>query len=108
MNLIIAFTPLQILTTLKIIEKHSDEDFYGVVFTKPGHTKILTYAKKLESVCKYFKLIYINEKMGSWAGNIDILRWVYHGLTIPQADTLYMCNVDMPMTRLLLSRQTKA
>ena len=108
MNLIIAFTPLQILTTLKIIEKHSDEDFYGVVFTKPGHTKILTYAKKLESVCKYFKLIYINEKMVSWAGNIDILRWVYHGLTIPQADTLYMCNVDMPMTRLLLSRQTKA
>ena len=108
MNLIIAFTPLQILVALKIIEKHSDEDFYGVVFVNSWHTKTIEYAKKLEQACKYFKLIPVCEKYGKLIGYIDILRWVYYGLKIPQADTLYMCNVDMPMTRLLLSRQKRA
>lgn len=108
MNLIIAFTPLQILIALKIIEKHSDEDFYGVVFAKKKHTKILTYAKKLESACQHFQFIPVSDKLGSLAGNIDILRWLFYGLKIPQVDTLYMCNVDMPMPRLLLSRQQNA
>lgn len=108
MNLIIAFTPLQILVALKIIEKHSDEDFYGVVFAKRKHTKILAYAKKLENACKHFQFIPVSEKLGSLSGNIDILRWTYYGLKIPQANNIYLCNVDMPMTRLLLSRQKRA
>ncbi len=108
MNLIIAFTPLQILIALKIIEKHSDEDFYGVVFAKKKHTKILTYAKKLENACKYFQFIPVSEKLGSLAGNIDILRWLFYGLKIPQADNIYLCNLDWYIIRLLLPRQHKA
>ncbi len=108
MNLIIAFTPLQILIALKIIEKHSDEDFYGVVFVNSWHTKTIEYAQKMKQACKYFKLIDVCEKSGILVGYIDILRWTYYGLRIPQADNIYLCNVDMPMTRLLLSRQKRA
>lgn len=108
MNLIIAFTPLQILIALKIIERHPNEDFYGVVFAKEKHTKILTYAKKLENACKYFQFIPVSEKLGSLAGNIDILRWLFYGLKIPQADNLYLCNLDWYIIRLLLPRQHKA
>jgi beta-galactoside alpha-2,3-sialyltransferase len=108
MNLIIAFTPLQILTALKIIEKHSDEDFYGVVLASSWQTKTIEYAKILEQKCREFQLIYACEKPGRIIKYADILRWIYYGLKIPQVDTLYMCNVDMPQIRLLLSRQKKA
>ena len=108
MNLIIAFTPLQILVALKIIEKHSDEDFYGVVFASSIQTKTIEYAKKLKHACKKFELIYVCERTGTLISYIDILRWIYYGLRIPQADTIYMCNVDMPMILLLLSRQKRA
>lgn len=108
MNLIIAFTPLQILIALKIIEKHSDEDFYGVVFAHSWHDKTIEYAKKLKQACKKFELIYVCEKTGTLISYIDILRWIYYGLKIPHVNTIYMCNVDMPMIRLLLSRQKRA
>ena len=108
MNLIIAFTPLQILVALKIIEKHSDEDFYGVVFTSTWQTKTIEYAQKLKKACNGFQLIYLSEKSGRLASYIDILRWVYSGLKIPQANAIYMCHVDIPWVRLLLSKQKKA
>lgn len=108
MNLIIAFTPLQILIALKIIERHPNEDFYGVVFAHSWHAKTIEYAKKLKQACKKFELIYVCEKTGTLISYIDILRWIYYGLKIPHVNTIYMCNVDMPMIQLLLSRQKRA
>ena len=108
MNLIITFTPLQILIALKIIEKHSDEDFYGVVIANSWQTKTIEYSKRLMASCKDFRLILECEKEGILIDYLEILRLIYYGLRIPQAKYIYMCNIDMPRIRLLLSRQQSA
>lgn len=108
MNLIIAFTPLQILIALKIIEIHPNEDFYGVVLASSWQNKTVEYSKRLKKACKYFRLILESEKEGALGDYLEILRWIYYGLQIPPAKTIYLCNVDMPRIRLLLARQQKA
>ncbi|MGX2948407.1 glycosyltransferase family 52 [Frederiksenia canicola] len=54
MNLIICYTPLQVLIAEKIIEKYSQESFYGVMIYSVDNPKFQFYAKRLAKKCDVF------------------------------------------------------
>lgn len=54
MNLIICYTPLQVLIAEKIIEKHPENQFYGVMIYVAKNTKFAYYTERLKAKCADF------------------------------------------------------
>ncbi|MBV6545437.1 CMP-N-acetylneuraminate-beta-galactosamide-alpha-2, 3-sialyltransferase, partial [Ursidibacter maritimus] len=54
MNLIICYTPLQVLIAEKIIELHPNERFYGVMLCSVKNKKFDYYAERLSLKCEQF------------------------------------------------------
>lgn len=54
MNLIICYTPLQVLIAEKIIEKHPENQFYGVMIYVAKNTKFAHYTERLKAKCADF------------------------------------------------------
>lgn len=54
MNLIICYTPLQVLIAEKIIEFHSSEPFYGAMIYVSKNAKFEFYSQRLEQKCVGF------------------------------------------------------
>ncbi|MGX2968595.1 glycosyltransferase family 52 [Ursidibacter sp. B-7004-1] len=54
MNLIICYTPLQVLIAEKIIELHPNERFYGVMLCSVKNKKFDYYAERLSLKCERF------------------------------------------------------
>lgn len=58
MNLILCYTPLQVLIAEKIIDLHPDERFYGVMLCPLKNAKFDYYAQRLAQKCdQFFSLV---------------------------------------------------
>lgn len=64
MNLIICYTPLQVLIAEKIIEMYPDEEFFGVMVYAIHNKKYDYYAERLKKKCKIFTKISRNQRKG--------------------------------------------
>lgn len=71
MNLIICYTPLQVLIAEKIIEQHSEELFYAIMVDSVGNEKFRYYASRLASKATIF--LTVNESFKSLRRLKDIL-----------------------------------
>lgn len=54
MNLIVCYTPLQVLVAEKIMNKYPEEDFYGVMIYSVDNAKFQYYSHRLKKRCKMF------------------------------------------------------
>lgn len=54
MNLIICYTPLQVLIAEKIIKQYPQDKFYGVMICSNLNTKFSYYSEKLAQCCDHF------------------------------------------------------
>lgn len=64
MNLIICYTPLQVLIAEKIIEMHPNDEFYGVMVYLATNKKYDYYAERLRKKCKVFAQLLEKQKKG--------------------------------------------
>lgn len=108
MNLIICFTPLQILIVQRIIQEHPNEQFYSIVFSLNNTPKTLAYGKDLSLVSTRYKEIKWNEKLNPIIANFDLLKWVAIGLELPKMKKVFTTHLDHFPSQLLFTRQHKA
>lgn len=72
MNLIICYTPLQVLIAEKIIERFPNEHFYGVMIYTVENKKFRYYAARLERKCNSFLSMYQS------TNRLDLLNGIFY------------------------------
>lgn len=98
MNLIICYTPLQVLIAEKIMEQHKGEDFYAVMVDSIGNKKFEYYSLRLSLKAKKFLRIKESFKSLNRLKDILCLKMKFYKLSfdkvfIASINDLYIQNI---------------
>ncbi|MDO4431495.1 MAG: glycosyltransferase family 52 [Lonepinella koalarum] len=98
MNLIICYTPLQVLIAEKIIERHKGEDFYAVMVDSIGNKKFEYYSLRLSLKAKKFLKIKESFKSLNRLKDIICLKMKFYQLSfdkvfVASINDLYIQNI---------------
>lgn len=108
-NLIICATPLQILIAEKIIELHSEEDFFGVMLAKHKNTKFMHYYHRLQCCCSKTKFIpEVQELKSIFRGKLRKICYFWKlkkSISLPtkKFEKVFVSNIDKNSVHIMLS-----
>lgn len=100
MNLMICCTPLQVLIAEKIIEKHPNESFYGVMLSTISNKKFDYYGQRLAQKCgQFFKMVQHKDRL-NLLKEILYLKREFSGKSF---DKVFVANINDLQIQFLLS-----
>ncbi|MCK3654742.1 CMP-N-acetylneuraminate-beta-galactosamide-alpha-2, 3-sialyltransferase [Pasteurellaceae bacterium Macca] len=100
MNLMICCTPLQVLIAEKIIEKHPEEQFWGVMLSTVSNAKFDYYTQRLANKCqKIFSMVQHTDRV-NLIKEIFKLKKTFRG---QQFDKVFVANINDLQIQFLLS-----
>lgn len=107
MNIIVCFTPLQILIALRVMEQYPGERFYGIVYNYTKLPKLMHYCEKLAERCEHVEFVLANAR-----GKTEMYRYtanlLLRGLRLPKAKRLFIASLDLLDIHIMLWRQSRA
>ncbi|AHG76947.1 glycosyltransferase family 52 [Mannheimia varigena] len=105
MNLIICFTPFQVLLAEKIIEKHSNEEFYGILIQEGSgyqkNPKYEYYYCRLQKKCLKSKYVVFNNNT-KISHFFSLLYSKLIGLRLPIIDKIFLAGLRSDISFILL------
>lgn len=104
MNLIICTTPFQVMLAEKIIEKHPNEEFYGIFFFQVKNKKYTHYSNILSKACKKYSSYYVNpaKSKALYIATLIFLR-VKSAFLKNKIDKIFVSSIDGINIHFLLS-----
>ena len=100
MNLIICYTPLQVLIAEKIIEKYPEQRFYGVMIYVSKNAKFTHYTERLKKKCADFFELHQHTDRISLIREIIALKFHFTGKTF---DRVFVASINDLQIQFLLS-----
>ncbi|QIM63389.1 CMP-N-acetylneuraminate-beta-galactosamide-alpha-2, 3-sialyltransferase [Pasteurellaceae bacterium Orientalotternb1] len=100
MNLIICYTPLQVLIAEKIIDKYPQESFYGVMIYSVDNPKFQFYIKRLAQKCDTFFSFYQHTDRFNLLKEIIQIKCQFKG---EQFDKVFVASINDIQIQFLLS-----
>lgn len=100
MNLIICYTPLQVLIAEKIIKQHSDEVFFGLMLYSANNAKFDYYRKKLAVNCVQFFAIHQHTDRFRLVKETACLKWHFSG---KKFDKVFVASINDLQIQTVLS-----
>lgn len=98
MNLIICSTPLQILIAERIIDLHSSEKFYGVLYAYPNMLtdKHKYYFNRLASKCTHAEILFCKESSGGRLTTLlNTLSLIIKGIKLYPIHKIFIASIDI-------------
>lgn len=100
MNLILCYTPLQVLIAEKIIAQYPEEKFYGVMLCSVQNSKFSYYANRLKEQCEqFFSLHQRTDRIGLFS---QIIR-LKHQFCHKQFDKVFLASINDLQIQFILS-----
>lgn len=101
-NLIICWTPLQMVIAEKIIDQNPNEKFYVILISQTQNEKFNYYFNRLkEKSVRAFEFYYT--KFDEESQYISIIEPKIKGMLLPKIKTLYIASIDRPEIRAFTS-----
>ncbi|MDO4431493.1 MAG: glycosyltransferase family 52 [Lonepinella koalarum] len=100
MNLIICYTPLQVLIAEKIIEQHSSESFFGLMISSAKNAKFDYYRQKLEGGCEQFFAMHQRTDRFGLFKDTACLKWHFLG---KKFDKIFVASINDLQIQTVLS-----
>ncbi|KMK50821.1 CMP-N-acetylneuraminate-beta-galactosamide-alpha-2, 3-sialyltransferase [[Actinobacillus] muris] len=100
MNLILCYTPLQVLIAEKIIERYPTENFYGVMLCSVNNAKFEYYRERLAQKCQhFFSFIQRTDRIGLFK-QILCLKYQFHR---KKFDNVFIASINDIQMQFILS-----
>ncbi|MDO5055571.1 MAG: glycosyltransferase family 52 [Pasteurella oralis] len=100
MNLIICYTPLQVLIAEKIIEQHPNEKFFGVMIYVAKNEKFEHYSQRLAQCCSQFFSLHQHTDRFNLLKEILLLKWKFSG---KKFEKVFVASINDIQIQFLLS-----
>lgn len=100
MNLIICYTPLQVLIAEKIIVQYPNEEFFGVMIYVAKNPKFEHYSERLKQSCSHFFSLHQHTDRVNLLKEILLLKWKFSGKYF---DKVFVASINDIQIQFLLS-----
>lgn len=108
MNLIICFTPLQVLIAERIIDLHPNEKFYGVMYNHHPSEKQTYYYHRLARKCVQTQLVYGSGASNKLQAYREMLKLLIKSYKLPSVKTIFIASLDLIDIHFLIHRFSNA
>lgn len=100
MNLIICYTPLQVLIAERIIDLHANEEFYGVMLYRVKNSKFEHYTNRLSQKCSKFFVMQQSTDRFNLLKEMIYLRFKFFGKSF---NKVFVASINDIQIQLILS-----
>lgn len=100
MNLILCYTPLQVLIAERIIALHPDEKFYGVMIYSTKNDKFEYYQKRLAKKCDMF--FAMHQRIDRWGLLLQLFKLKKHFFR-KKIDKVFIASINDLQMQIILS-----
>lgn len=109
-NLMICWTPLQMVIAERIIDQNPSEKFYTIVMSHSAkNEKYEHYSQKLAKKSERFYSFYIHpQSQNSWFVYTTLLELKLKSLLFPEVKTIYFAHINSPEVHTIVSNFPKS